>query len=153
MVLVNGGCEGVSCRPLTIKNYVHDGARWYNTITGNFTSQDTSSYLDNPANGNRYAYAADSPLNNIDPTGQNSILNDVIGGVAGLVAGTTAAFLTGNPLIVAAAAGCVGFGVSDALNHDTINQSVEGCAIGGTFGLASTYLGQKGLDWYSNSQK
>ena len=25
-------------------------------------------YLDNPANGNRYAYAADNPTNNTDPT-------------------------------------------------------------------------------------
>ena len=41
--------------------YVHDGARWYSTMTSAWTSQDTSSYLDNPANGNRYAYAADNP--------------------------------------------------------------------------------------------
>jgi hypothetical protein len=38
--------------------------------TGAFTSQDASSYLSNPANGNRYAYAADNPANYTDPTGQ-----------------------------------------------------------------------------------
>jgi RHS repeat-associated protein len=49
--------------------YVHDGARWYDPATGNFTAQDINSYLGNPANGNRYAYAADNPANFVDPTG------------------------------------------------------------------------------------
>jgi RHS repeat-associated protein len=49
--------------------YVHDGARWYDPATGNFTTQDTNSFLGNPANGNRYAYAADNPVNFVDPTG------------------------------------------------------------------------------------
>ncbi|MCW2933976.1 MAG: hypothetical protein JWM19_4938 [Actinomycetia bacterium] len=49
--------------------YVHDGSRWYDSATGAFTSQDASSYLSNPTNGNRYAYAADNPANYTDPTG------------------------------------------------------------------------------------
>jgi RHS repeat-associated protein len=51
--------------------YIHDGARWYNPGTGAFNSQDANSYLANPANGNRYAYAADNPANYIDPTGSS----------------------------------------------------------------------------------
>ena len=51
--------------------YVHDGDRWYNPQTGAFTAQDTSSYLSNPANGSRYAYAADNPANTVDPTGHD----------------------------------------------------------------------------------
>ncbi len=42
--------------------YTHDGNRWYSPNTGSFTTQDTSNYLDNPANGNRYAYAGDNPI-------------------------------------------------------------------------------------------
>ena len=49
--------------------YTHDGNRWYSPNTGNFTTQDTNSYLSNPQNGNRYAYAADNPANYTDPTG------------------------------------------------------------------------------------
>ena len=77
--------------------YVHDGARWYSTMTSAWTSQDTSSYLDNPANGNRYAYAADNPTNNTDPTGA-STLGDAVNGCAkgiettAAVAAGTAAF-------------------------------------------------------------
>ena len=64
--------------------YVHDGARWYNPATGAFTTQDTNSYLANPANGNRYAYAADNPANYTDPTGHSILgcIASVVGGVA-----------------------------------------------------------------------
>lgn len=65
-------------------NYSTFGARWYNPVTAFFTTQDTNSYLDNPANGNRYAYAADNPLNYTDPTG-NSVLG-CIGAIVGVVA-------------------------------------------------------------------
>jgi RHS repeat-associated protein len=60
-----------SCGALydTTSNYWHFGARWNNAYTSNFTTQDTSSYLSNPQNGNRYAYASDNPANYIDPTG------------------------------------------------------------------------------------
>jgi RHS repeat-associated protein len=49
--------------------YPHLGNRWYKPSTGAFTSQDTSSYLASPANGNRYAYAGDNPVNYVDPAG------------------------------------------------------------------------------------
>jgi RHS repeat-associated protein len=49
--------------------YAHLGDRWYVPVTGAFTSEDSQSYLADPANGNRYAYAADNPTNNTDPTG------------------------------------------------------------------------------------
>src|ERR1039457_4037849 len=53
-------------------SYTHDGNRWYDTATGAFTAQDTSTYLASPANGNRYAYAPDNPANYIDPAGTSS---------------------------------------------------------------------------------
>jgi RHS repeat-associated protein len=51
--------------------YTHLGNRWQNPATGSFTQQDSLSELANPANGNRYAYAADNPANYVDPTGQS----------------------------------------------------------------------------------
>jgi len=64
---------------------LHLGDRWYNPAAGAFTSQDTNSYLDNPTDGNRYAYAADNPVNNTDPTGQNTTPADVCGLAVGFI--------------------------------------------------------------------
>jgi RHS repeat-associated protein len=49
--------------------YIHLGYRWYNPATGSFTQQDPATRLANPANGNRYAYAAGNPVNYTDPAG------------------------------------------------------------------------------------
>ncbi|MEV4629627.1 RHS repeat-associated core domain-containing protein [Micromonospora sp. NPDC049523] len=45
------------------------GSRWYDPNTGRFTQQDNLNRVGNPRHGNRYAYAACNPTNNIDPTG------------------------------------------------------------------------------------
>ena len=47
------------------------GARWYNPGAGDFTSRDTVTVAPDPdpAAGNPFAYAADSPLDYTDPTG------------------------------------------------------------------------------------
>ncbi|MGW7318257.1 RHS repeat domain-containing protein [Streptomyces sp. NPDC054865] len=50
--------------------YLKYGQRWYDPTTGRFTTQDPLTFLADPAQGNRYAYAADNPVNNIDPTGR-----------------------------------------------------------------------------------
>jgi RHS repeat-associated protein len=64
--------------------YVHDGARWYDPASGGFSAQDANSYLGSPSNGNRYAYAADNPVNYTDPTGHSILgcIASVVGGVA-----------------------------------------------------------------------
>src|ERR1022692_61767 len=95
--------------------YTHDGNRWYDTATGAFTTQDTSTYLANPANGNRYAYAADNPANYLDPTGQSSC--STLGwiatglGIGALVLGVVASTVaSGGTLGVAAVFGSIAFG-------------------------------------------
>jgi RHS repeat-associated protein len=45
------------------------GARWYDPVTGSWTQQDTRNTPLDPANANRYQYAAGDPINNADPTG------------------------------------------------------------------------------------
>jgi RHS repeat-associated protein len=111
--------------------YVHDGNRWYASATGAFTTEDANSYLGNPSDGNRYAYASDSPVNYVDPSGQSvyscfeavglGIAGGLFGVVTGLIGIATAA--TGVGLAVAAvgysiASASLVFGINDVANND-----------------------------------
>ena len=51
----------------------HNGARYYDPTLGRFSQQDTIIALDNPANGNRYAYSGDDPINGGDPSGRFTV--------------------------------------------------------------------------------
>ncbi|WP_243706052.1 RHS repeat-associated core domain-containing protein [Micromonospora sp. KC721] len=63
------------------------GQRWYNPVQGRFTQQDNLSFIGNPQQGNRYAYAGGNPVNHIDPTGLAPEPNDLE-----YIVGTTADF-------------------------------------------------------------
>ncbi len=47
--------------------------RYYQPTLGRWTQQDTLNMIGDPANGNRYTYTGDDPINNVDPTGQSCI--------------------------------------------------------------------------------
>jgi RHS repeat-associated protein len=85
------------------------GQRWYNPDTGRFTQQDSIERFVDPAQGNRYAYAADNPTNNIDPSGRG-ILADIAGYFTGVVVETLCVgsimILTDGILTAEAAYGC-----------------------------------------------
>ncbi len=54
-------------------NRVATGSRWYDPSTGDFTSQDATSQAPFPsAAANPYAYGADDPVDNADPSGDSS---------------------------------------------------------------------------------
>jgi hypothetical protein len=83
---------------------------------GNFTQPDSIAQLDNPANGDLYAYAADSPTNNIDPTGafswttlfSDAFAGGVVAAIGGCVTGALTTIWTGP----AAGGGClIGAGI------------------------------------------
>ncbi|MFJ1585643.1 RHS repeat-associated core domain-containing protein, partial [Streptomyces sp. NPDC088197] len=91
--------------------WIKYGQRWYNPTTGRFTSQDAHSFLADPAQGNRYAYAGDDPINNTDPTGNESLseygLSCLKGGAQSAVVGLyTGASETGYGAVGAFAGGC-----------------------------------------------
>ncbi|WP_306205014.1 RHS repeat-associated core domain-containing protein [Actinoplanes sp. RD1] len=52
------------------------GQRWYDPNQGRFTQQDSLSFIGDPSNGNRYAYAGANPVNYTDPTGNFPPLKD-----------------------------------------------------------------------------
>ena len=56
----------------------HLGSRWLNPELGAFMQPDPVTQLNDPANANAYPYAADSPTNYIDPTGQNSCGSSIV---------------------------------------------------------------------------
>ncbi|WP_152683414.1 RHS repeat-associated core domain-containing protein [Kocuria sp. SM24M-10] len=74
----NSGGWGTPMNPYQFKNGLYDrstnmvkfGLRWYSTQWGRFSQQDTLDAPLDPANANRYAFAANDPINNADPTGQ-----------------------------------------------------------------------------------
>ena len=49
--------------------WVKYGQHWYNPGVGRWTQMDTLDAPLDPANANRYAYAANDPVNNSDPLG------------------------------------------------------------------------------------
>ena len=87
--------------------WVHFGARWYNPATGRWTQQDTLDNPLDPSNANRYAYSANDPINNVDPTGfvcAQTVLAASLG-AASITLGVGAAVATGT--IAGAPAGAV----------------------------------------------
>jgi RHS repeat-associated protein len=120
---VDSGGNGTVQNPYTFKNGVQErttgwiryGARWYDPSTGRFTQQDTLDAPLDPHNANRYAYAADDPINLSDPTGLVCAY-DVAAAGAGIVAaglGIGATVATGT--IAGAPAGAVlGLGAGSA---------------------------------------
>jgi len=73
----DSGGNGKPQNPYTFKQGLQDrstgwvkyGARWYDPTTGRWTQQDTLDAPLDPRNANRYAFAANDPINNSDPLG------------------------------------------------------------------------------------
>ncbi|WP_242907620.1 RHS repeat-associated core domain-containing protein [Actinomadura terrae] len=91
------------------------GRRFYDTGRARFTQQDALNTIGDPTNANRYAYAADNPTNNTDPTGRFPWLKTLQAGAACLEGGLAAAeavspFAAG----IGAASGGIGAGAVEA---------------------------------------
>lgn len=85
-------------------------ARYYNTMTGRFMSRDPEDGIPpDPVSLHRNLYAADDPINRIDPTGRTTdVLKPVVGGDTGEYTGLISAIsLTVQVAAVAVATTCV----------------------------------------------
>ncbi|WP_181435520.1 RHS repeat domain-containing protein [Curtobacterium sp. MCPF17_051] len=127
-VSYDGGGDGLPSNPFTFKAGIGDdatglvkfGQRWYDPYIGAWTQQDTLDSPLDPANGNRYAYAASDPINGFDPTGNLTKTQscDFIALPAQLLAtGVLIGAVTAGPVGVAVALG--GYALATASTVDT----------------------------------
>ena len=125
----DSGGLGVPQNPYTFKiglqdratGWVKYGQRWYNPDTGRWTQMDTLDAPLDPANANRYAYAANDPINNSDPLGL-SVCTVTVGGITLVVSSAVgvlnppAGFLIGAGGLLASEVGC-GFDPEPPVNQ------------------------------------
>ncbi|WP_155855924.1 RHS repeat domain-containing protein [Cellulomonas sp. URHD0024] len=102
--------------------WIKNSARYYNPAEGRWTQGDARDTPLDPANANHYAYAADNPINYVDPSGADacSLAAGLTGvGVAGVL-GTGSGFLLegavfGAATISTAGATLIGAGIAAAV--------------------------------------
>ena len=81
----DSGGWGTPMNPYQFKGGLHDrttnwvkfGHRWYSVAWGRFSQMDTLDSPLDPANANRYAFAANDPINNADPLGLATLNADL----------------------------------------------------------------------------
>ena len=155
----NSGGLGVPQNPYTFKAGLQDratgwvkyGQRWYNAGTGRWTQMDTLDAPLDPANANRYAYAANDPINNSDPlglavdwalVGQQTLEGVVTLGIGAALSGTVGAAcaVTVGLACIAAGAGVgalaagVGAATASGVYGKPANEGLFGSIIDGALG-------------------
>jgi RHS repeat-associated protein len=144
------GLTGRSCRtgPTSITRrcwsgqcgWLKYGQRWYNPTVGRFTQQDSIERLTDPQQGNRYAYAADNPINYVDPTGESIEDLGEFASTVGNFSATGAFFGATIGCVVTLLAGCVEGAAAGA---------VIGGVVGGLFGIGyDLYEGYQEYGWF-----
>jgi RHS repeat-associated protein len=108
--------------------FLKHGTRFNDTTTGRWTTPDPITHLNNPDEANPYQYAADNPVNFVDPTGSISLQGTLA------TIGIAVGFAAGGLLAAAACVGVVGCLVLGALAGGTFG--ALGGGVGGLLGGA-----------------
>ncbi len=116
------------------------GQRFYTPTTGTWTQQDTLNAPLDPANANRYTYAADDPVNSHDPTGRDGGIGT--GCAEGAAGGLILGGLSGVDFTVVGAIGAAGLGCAFGAAEAYLGNSFEGGLVKATdyLNTAYTYL-------------
>lgn len=120
-----------------VTGWTLNGARYYDAGEGRWTQMDTLDAPLDPSNANRYAYAANNPVNYVDPTGRYSVaegVGDLVGAAvtAGFVAlGAVAGGVPGG-VVDGVIGGCIGGYLSDSIGSiwGEEGEYSEGSALG-----------------------
>lgn len=165
-VTQNSGGTGYVDNPYTYRGGLQShttqlikfGARWYDPTTGNWIQQDALNAPLDPANGNRYAYAADNPINNTDPIGEGlwQDVADVAIGVTAVVAtgvvcgatGLVACAVAGAALGAASGAGTAA--INGGSTSDIVTGGIVGGVVGGIGAPGSQYLADNWASYWYN---
>lgn len=146
----DSGGWGTPVNPYQFKGGLHDrttnwvkfGHRWYSVAWGRFSQMDTLDAPLDPANANRYAFAANDPINNSDPLGLFTN-GDGIGGIAaGAAAGVLSVGLVGvkstpGGLAASAAIGCISGMVAESVGNKVDGEKTSGADIAKACGWGS----------------
>ncbi|MHA7178462.1 RHS repeat-associated core domain-containing protein [Arthrobacter sp. Sr24] len=145
----DSGGLGTTQNPYTFKAGIQDrntgwvkyGQRWYSPTTGRWTQQDTLDTPLDPANANRYAYAANDPINNTDPLGRLTFFQQAAAALAGITVTAAVGAIPGvGPAFAAAAGGCAVNAVAAAFDGGSAGDILGACLVGGAAGLAAGVL-------------
>jgi len=121
-ITTDSGGNGTTQNPYGFKAGIQDrvtgwvkfGARWYDPTLGRWTQHDTLDAPLDPKNANRYAFAANDPINNSDPKGLATFIDYAQGCAGGAL--TDAAIAVGVGAVTGGSA--------------LVGKLVFGCAIG-----------------------
>lgn len=116
--------------------WVHFGARWYNPTTGRWTQQDTLDSALDPNNANRYAYAGNDPVNNVDPGGQLTEAQQC--GLAFFAIATIGTLVIAGATVATAGAATAAGATAAAATASNVGTGA-GIGFGAVFGLAGIF--------------
>ena len=143
-------------RPLVSANLYYNRARFYNSQTGRFISEDPIGFAGGP---NLYSYVRNSPIGRTDPSGAFAI-GVVVGGLYGGLSGALGSYAQGGNWRDVAVGGLIGAGTGAAIGALDPSEGVGTIAlIGGLAGAAGDVAGQlvgtggnfSNINWYETA--
>jgi uncharacterized protein RhaS with RHS repeats len=125
-----------------VTGWTLNGARYYDAGEGRWTQMDTLDAPLDPSNANRYAYAANNPVNYVDPTGRISA-SGVLSAV-GLTASVIGLAATGLGAPLAAGAALSAIGTAADVGSNLAAGNTRGAVVAGVFGTVTAGFGAAG---------
>ncbi len=125
-----------------VTGWTLNGARYYDAGEGRWTQMDTLDAPLDPSNANRYAYAANNPVNYVDPTGRISA--SAVLSAVGFTASVIGLAATGLGAPLAAGAALSAIGTAADVGSNLVAGNKRGAVVAGVFGTVTAGFGAAG---------